>query len=101
MTTRITEAEMASTVRYILTHRPNKTATYAELREIIPQHLHLTRADRTKSRTRPGEELWEQIVRNLVSHNHEGFVGVQGGIRLEWRGKPATVKHEARRLVAA
>ncbi len=94
MTTRITEAEMASTVREILKARPNSTATFAELRDLVPQHVRLSRADRTKSPTRPGEELWQQIIRNLVSHKHEGFVSVRGGIRLEWRGR-ATDAQEA------
>lgn len=86
MSTRITEAEMAAVVRIILTRRPNRVATYAELRELIPEHVHLSRADRTKSPSRPGEELWHQIIRNLVSHEHEGFVSVAGGIKLQWRG---------------
>jgi hypothetical protein len=85
MSARITEAEMADVVRTILNRRPNKSATFAELREIIPEHVHLSRADRTKSPSRPGEELWEQIIRNLVSHKHDGFVGVRGGIRLQWK----------------
>lgn len=89
MTTRITETEMASAVRDILRARPNKTATYAELRDAIPHHVHLSRADRAESASRPGEQLWMQIIRNLVSHNHEGFVSVRGGLRLQWRRGPA------------
>lgn len=101
MTTRITEAEMATVVRAILKHRPNKTATFAELRDIVPQHVHLSRADRTNSPSRPGEELWEQIVRNLVSHKHEGFVAVRGGIRLQWkRGRQPHPEHGTHKAAA-
>lgn len=97
MTTRITEAEMASVVRSILARRPNKSATFKELRELIPQRVHLSRGDRAKSPSRPGEELWEQIIRNLSSHKHEGFVSVQGGLRLQWaRGPKPHVIHENR-----
>lgn len=95
MTTRITEAEMASAVRTILRARPNKTATFAELRDAIPQHVQLSRADRTESPSRPGEQLWMQIIRNLVSHKHDGFVAVRGGLRLQWRRGPAGSGHEA------
>lgn len=86
MPTRVTEAEMAIVVRKILRNRPNQTATFADLRDIVPKHLHLSRADRVKSPSRPGEEMWMQIIRNLSSHKREGFSGVQGGIRLDWRG---------------
>lgn len=88
MSTRITEAEMASVVRGILRRRPNETATFAELRVMIPKRVKLSAADREPSPSRPGEELWEQIIRNLVSHKHEGFVSIKGGIRLQWARGP-------------
>lgn len=88
--TRINEAEMADVVKKILRRQPNKSATFAELRDIVPKHVKLSRADRTKSPSRPGEELWEQIIRNLIAHKREGFVAVKGGIRLQWsRGRSA------------
>ena len=86
--TRVTEAEMASAVRDALKRRPNRSATFAELREIIPDHINLSRADRAESESRPGEEVWMQILRNIIAHKREGFVGIAGGIKLEWRGKP-------------
>ena len=98
--TRITEAAMATVVKAALVRRPNKSATFGQLREIIPTKIRLSRADRAKSPSRPAEERWEQIVRNLVSHNHEGFVSVAGGIRLQWRAahksRPKAHEHEAR-----
>jgi hypothetical protein len=87
---------MASAVRAILNECPNKTATFAELRDLVPKHVKLSRSDRQKSPSRPAEEMWEQIIRNLVSHKHEGFVSVRGGLRLQWqRGpKPASTTHQ-------
>lgn len=85
MSIRITEAAMAAAVRNILADCPSKTASFVELRELVPQHVSLSHADHAKSPTRPGEELWQQILRNLVSHKHEGFVSVRGGLRLQWR----------------
>lgn len=86
-TMRISEAEMATAVESILKKRPKNSATFAELRELVPKHVHLSRADCAESPSRPGEQLWEQIIRNLASHEHEGFVRVAGGLRLQWRGK--------------
>lgn len=87
MSQRISEAEMATAVESILKKRPKNSATFAELRELVPKHVHLSRADCAESPSRPGEQLWEQIIRNLASHEHEGFVRVAGGLRLQWRGK--------------
>lgn len=84
--TRVTEAEMASAVREVLKRRPNQSATFAELRDIIPDHIQLSRADRAESTSRPGEQVWEQILRNIIAHKREGFVGISGGIKLQWRG---------------
>lgn len=95
MPTRVTEAEMADVVRKILARRPNESATFQELREMIPHRIHLSRGDRAKSPSRPGEEVWEQILRNLSSHEHEGFVRVAGGLRLQWRGKGKAHGHSA------
>lgn len=102
--TRITEAAMATVVKAVLGRRPNKSASFVELRKAIPTRIRLTKADRAKSPSRPAEERWEQIVRNLVSHNHEGFVRVAGGIRLQWRAARPKVHAldagEARALAA-
>lgn len=99
--TRINEAEMADVVKSILRRRPNKSATFAELREMVPAHVKLSRADRTKSPSRPGEEVWFQIIRNLIAHKREGFVGVRGGIRLQWaRGPKGGGNGDANRATA-
>lgn len=79
MATRIDEAEMAKVVKAILARKPGYRATFAELREAVSERVHLSKADRTKSPSRPGEELWMQIIRNLSSHDHEGFARVKGG----------------------
>lgn len=86
---RVSETEMADAVRRILSRRPNKTATFAELRDRVPGEVRLSRADRVKSPSRPGEELWEQIIRNLKAHRHDGFMSVPGGLRLRAASKKA------------
>ena len=98
---RTSEEEMAAAVRAILRSRPPACeATYAELRELVPQHVTLSPADRKKAPSRPGEQLWMQIVRNLRSHigaHTDEFEVVPGGLRLR-RSRPAVAdKHHARR----
>lgn len=44
------------------------TASISYIRRVIPRYITLNSADRSPSVTRPGEELWEQQVRNVVCH---------------------------------
>lgn len=48
------------------------------LKTLIPDYINLTAEDCAPSLTRQGEELWEQIVRNIVSHK-----GADGNIIAE------------------
>ena len=79
---RIREGQMAEVVKRILKTRPQYKATFAQLRELVPQHISLSRGDRAKSQTRPGEQKWEQIIRNIIAHKREGFASIPDGIRL-------------------
>lgn len=65
---RITEAHVGKAVLEILVEEPTGSATIARLKKELPKHLTLSDADRADSPTRNGEEVWEQQVRNLVSH---------------------------------
>jgi Mrr N-terminal domain len=56
-------------------------ASVRELVRHVPEYVNLTPEDREPSDTRPPEEMWEQRVRNLKSHDKtpgnvigEGFV---------------------------
>jgi hypothetical protein len=62
--------------------RAGGTATIRQIRRDLPKHASLTLQDRTPSPTRPGEELWEQQVRNIVCHrDSEGNFVKKGRIR--------------------
>lgn len=43
-------------------------AAITQIRRKIPAYIKLSSADRTQSPTRPGEQLWEQQVRNIICH---------------------------------
>lgn len=76
---RTSEQEIAVAVLRICASSPGGTASMKRLKKLVPDHINLTDADRAESQTRPGEELWEQIVRNIVSHkNVEGNIIAEG-----------------------
>lgn len=60
------EAVAAATERYL--YDAGGTATIGQIRRALPHYISLGANDRQLSTTRPGEELWEQQVRNLVCH---------------------------------
>ena len=64
---RISEDEIAvATERYL--RDAGGSATIGQIRRALPHYIDLGANDRQPSPTRPGEELWEQKVRNLVCH---------------------------------
>jgi len=76
---RITENEIAFVVLKILSEKNNGKATITELKHQIPDYTNLSEADRELSMTRPNEEVWEQQVRNIISHrNSEGNIIAEG-----------------------
>jgi hypothetical protein len=78
----------------ILADRPEGEATVEVLKSELPKHIALSVDDQEGSTTRTNEEMWEQQVRNLKSHDktsgnvfNDGFVeAVARGI---WRITPA------------
>lgn len=64
---RINEAEIVSAVKKYL-FDAGGTATIGQIRRALPHFADLGSCDRIGSQTRPGEEIWEQQVRNIVCH---------------------------------
>jgi hypothetical protein len=59
---KITEQKIGEAVLEILAKCEGGTATVTHLKERIPHHVNLSDEDRKASRTRRGEEMWEQQV---------------------------------------
>ena len=83
---RLTESQVADAVMRVLGTLRDGEASVGLLKRELPNHIELSDADRTPSVTRPGEELWEQQVRNLVSHRkspgnavHDGLLAYRPG----------------------
>lgn len=78
---RIEEDDIARVVLAIRADQPNGRATVSKIRSQLPNYTHLSSSDKAGSVTRAHEELWEQQVRNLKSHDktpgnifHDGYV---------------------------
>lgn len=78
---RLEESEVNRVVLQILANQPNGRALVRTIRKETPKYIKLTLGDRADSFTRRNEQLWEQQVRNLRSHQmnsgnifREGFV---------------------------
>lgn len=85
---RTTEVEISEAVLRILAGRVNGEATIAYIKGQIPSLIVLTAGDREQSVTRPNEELWEQLVRNIVSHKAtEGNYIAEGYLTAPSRGR--------------
>ncbi len=70
---------IAKAVLCILAKAHNGEATLPQLRKEIPKYVKLTAEDMKQSDTRPNEEMWEQILRNIVSHKKvEGNIIAEG-----------------------
>ncbi len=76
-----TESVLGLAVMQILAKCPGGRATVRHLIRHVPEYVNLTQEDHEPSGTRTLEEMWEQRVRNLKSHDKtagnviaEGFV---------------------------
>jgi hypothetical protein len=65
---RTSEAEISRVVLEVAAISSNDTASFRRLYKEIPTRINLTSGDKVGSTTRPGEETWKQIVRNIKSH---------------------------------
>jgi IS5 family transposase len=72
---RTSEPEISVAVLRICADSLDGTASIRQLKKLIPDYINLTPEDHAPSTTRKGEELWEQIVRNIVSHGNKKAAG--------------------------
>lgn len=87
---RISEDEIAAATEKYL-RDAGGTATIGQIRRALPNYIELGANDRQRSTTRPGEELWEQQVRNLVCHRDVHGNPVKNG-RLRYSPRRLSLK---------
>jgi hypothetical protein len=83
---RLTEAEVGLATLKILAGSPEGVASLEEIRRKLPRYLDFTSGDVTESQTRANEEMWEQQVRNLVSHRDSKTNIIGAGLALNLFG---------------
>ena len=92
---RISEGEVAiATERYL--RDAGGSATIGQIRRALPHYIELGANDREQSSTRPGEELWEQQVRNLVCHRDVEGNPIKAG-RLRYTPRRLTLPFKIQR----
>lgn len=85
---RTSEPEIAKAVLRILAETHHGEATINHIKKRIPDFVKLTEGDQKQSDTRKNEEVWEQIVRNIVSHKAaEGNIVAEGFVTCPSRGR--------------
>jgi hypothetical protein len=87
---RVCENEIAKAVQQYLFDAGGE-ATISQIRKALPNYIELNDNDRQPSPSRPGEEIWEQQVRNLVCHRQSHGNAVKTG----------KLKYKPRRLALA
>lgn len=67
---RTSESEIAEAVLSYLVGLPSGEATIADIKRHLRRSFNFTAADKEQSPTRTNEQMWEQLVRNIVSHRN-------------------------------
>ena len=81
------ETVLGQAVMQVLASRPNGQATMRILIKRVPDFVRLTPEDKEMSGTRGSEQIWEQRVRNLKSHDKtEGNILAEGVVDRPARG---------------
>ena len=76
------EPKLGLAVMQVLASRPENKASVRTLIRYVPDFITLTAEDHNPSTIRKGEEMWEQRVRNLKSHDKaSGNVLAEGYVK--------------------
>src|SRR5260370_39513346 len=65
---RLREPEARILALRIAAGRPNREAETSYIKEHVPDYITLTPEDTKPSKTRNTEQMWQQIVGNVISH---------------------------------
>ena len=76
--TPVRENEIANAVKTYL-WEVGGSAPIGQIRQKLGHYIELNDQDRARSTTRPSEEVWEQLVRNIVCHRESEGNAVKNG----------------------
>ncbi len=77
---RSTEHDIALAALRYLDTVPSGEASIAEIKAHVPNFINLTPADLAQSPTRDNESVWEQQVRNIISHRGTDGNAIHDGL---------------------
>ena len=97
--TRTTEFEISVATLKIAATKSNGLASFDDLRREIPHYVQLTAGDLKNSSTRPGEKLWEQLIRNIRSHHESPNNFIALGYLEHIRGRGYKITQSGRRYL--
>lgn len=83
---RATENDIAEAIRKIARQRPNQICTFKRAYAEVPNHVNLSGDDLAQSITRPNEQMWQQLVRNIKSHDKTPGNYIQSGFLQHIKG---------------
>ena len=66
---RVGEAEIGLATLRLAATQSNGVATFHRLKRETPDYVKLSAEDWEQSTTRPNEPMWQQIIRNIRSHD--------------------------------
>jgi hypothetical protein len=93
---RASEGQIGLATLQILSSSPMGEASLTDVKRKIPDMIALSTKDKAQSPTRANEQIWEQQVRNLVSHRTaEGNIFAEGFAVYE-EGKPLRITEAGR-----
>ena len=96
---RSTEQEISVAVLRYLATIPHGEATIDEIKGHLPNFISLTDADMEVSTTRQNEMIWEQQVRNIVSHRSVEGNFINDGL-LSYSPRRLTITDTGRKWLA-
>jgi hypothetical protein len=95
---RTTEGEIAEAVLRYLINVPSGEATIADIKRHLTRSFRFTEADKEQSQTRNNEVMWEQLVRNIVSHRNSDGNYIHDGL-LAYRPRRLAITDAGRNYV--
>ena len=96
---RTTEYDISVVVARAAASKPGGYVTLDELRAEIPHYIPLTPGDLEYSTTRPGERLWEQLLRNIQSHHANANNFIRLGYLEHFPGGVYAITNEGRKFL--
>lgn len=95
------EQDIAIGVMQIAAARPSGRCTFKRAYKEIPGLVPLSGANKAASTKRPGEEMWQQLVRNIKSHYNSPGNAIHDGYLLHVRRSGYEITPAGRALLKA